>query len=395
MLPDGKHYLYLAMHHDSSKAANDAVYFASLDGKENRLVLHSQANAFYADGFLLFARGDALLAQPFDPDKGVLSGQPQPIATGVVNDLATWHISASASRDGMLVFGTGTAGEVQLLWLDRTGKTIGTVADKVTGLQMARVSPQGDRVALQIDAGMNDVWVQDLVRGVRTRLTFGPVANINPVWSPDGKWIAYSSRRDGGKFVLYRKLADGSGSEEALLQVPETFVNASDWTRDGKLIYFTGPLGGPFQLWELPLQGDRKPKLLLQSGAGGHVSPDGRWLAYASNESGTSEIYVVPFDGGPGKWQVSANGGIMPRWSHDGKQLYFMDRAYTIFTVPLKDAGATLQFGAAQTLAGNTFAAQAFYDVSPDGNKILLERVTQQINQSITVVTNFTAGLKK
>jgi serine/threonine protein kinase len=215
-LPDGKHFLYLALNHDPSKAANNALYYASLDGHENRPLFRSQSNAIYADGYLLFARGDVLMAQPFDPSNGKLSEEPRSLAKGVMNDLSTWHMDVSASGDGLLVFGSAGSADLQLVWMDRSGKQISAIGEKFTNLQFAQISPQGDRVALQIDAGVNDIWVLDLARGVRTRLTFGPIANTFPVWSPDGKWIAYDSNRSG-QFGLYRRHSDGTGAEELLL----------------------------------------------------------------------------------------------------------------------------------------------------------------------------------
>jgi serine/threonine protein kinase/Tol biopolymer transport system component len=395
-LPDGKHFLYLAIHHDPSKSANNAIYYASLDGRENRALFSSRSNAVYASGFLLFARGDLLMAQAFDPAKGTLSDEPRSLAKGVMNDFSTWHMDASASGDGLLVFGSGGTADLQLVWMDRGGKQISTIADKFTNLQFARISPQGDRIALQVDAGVNDIWVLDLARGVRTRLTFGPIANTFPVWSPDGTWIAYTSARNG-HFDLYRKHSDGSGAEELLLtdeQQKQTI--ADDWSRDGKYLIYSRPTsGGPWQIWALPLEGERKPWLVIPRGTRGQLSPDGRWLAYTSNESGVAEVYVVAFGGGQGKWQVSANGGLFPQWSKDGKELYYMDPTYNLFAVSVKDAGGALQFGAAQTLVTNWSAPQVFYDVAPDGKKILLDRVSQQVSQSVTVVTNFTAGLKK
>jgi Tol biopolymer transport system component len=133
----------------------------------------------------------------------------------------------------------------------------------------------------------------------------------------------------------------------------------------------------------------------VERGAGGKLSPDGHWLAYQSSESGRQEVYVTPFGGAQGKWQVSANGGQQPRWSSDGKELYFMDMTYNLFAVPVTNAGGALQFGASQKLISNWSAPQVFYDVAPDGSKFLLDRVEQQVSQSVTVVTNFTAGLKK
>lgn len=159
-------------------------------------------------------------------------------------------------------------------------------------------------------------------------------------------------------------------------------------------------MGNDSELWELPLEGERKPQLLLPHNSivfVAQLSPDEHWLAYSSLESGSPELYVVPFRGGQGKWQVSAHGGGQAQWSRDGKQLYYMDLANNIFTVPVKEVGGALQFGNAEQLISTTnwSGPQPFYDVNPDGKKILLERVAQQVGQSVTVVTNFTEGLKK
>ena len=393
-LPDGRHFLYLAIHHDPSKAGNNTLYYASLDGSENRPLFHSLSNAIYAAGFLLFARGDQLMAQPFDPDKGVLSEQPRSIAKAVMNDSSTWHVQASASSDGTLVFGSGGSGDLQLLWFDRASKQVSIIADKLGNLNGGVISPQGDRIALQIDTGENDIWVLDSARGVRTRLTFGPVANTEPVWSPDGKWIAYNSRRDN-KFSIYRKHSDGSGAEELLIS-DDTQIITSDWTRDGKYLIYSRvkPSENSSEIWALPLEGEHKPYLVVAGGFWGQLSPDGRWLAYQSRESGTPEVYVVTFGSGQGKWQVSATGGTRARWSRDGKELYFMDSTYNLLAVPVKDAGDALQFGTLQTLVPTWSAPVVFYDITPDGRKILLDRVSQQVSQSLTVVSNFTAELK-
>jgi serine/threonine protein kinase/WD40 repeat protein len=394
-LPDGKHFLYVALHHDPSKSANNTLYYASLDGRENRPLLRSQSNAVYASGFLLLGRGDQIIAQRFDPSTGTLIGEPQNVAKGVMNDTSTWHMDASASNDGLLVFGSGASGDLQLVWLDRSGKLISSIADNLPDLQAVVLSPQGDRVALQLNAGETDIWVLDLARGVRTRLTFGPIGNVSPIWSPDGKWIAYSSARNG-QFALCRKPSDGSGAEETLLT--ETDQPAlDDWSPDGKYLLYSRPVlsGSGRQTWALPLEGERKPSLILERGTAGKLSPDGHWLAHSSGESGTIQVYVVPFGGGQGKWQVSANGGTRPQWSKDGKELFYMDLAFNLLAVPVTNAGGALQFGAAQKLVANWSAPQVIYDVSPDGKKFILDRVEQQVSQSVTVVTNFTAGLKK
>ncbi|HXM64896.1 MAG TPA: protein kinase [Terriglobales bacterium] len=399
-LPDGKHFLYLALNHDSAQSQNDAIYFASLDGAENRPLFRSLSNAIYADGFVLFARGSQLMAQKLDPSSGKLSGATQILANGVANDLSTWHMDASASGAGLLVMGNGGAPEWELIWLDRTGKRIGVVADKLSNLQFAHLSPQGDRVVLQIDTGANDIWVLDLARGIRTRLTFGPVWNAYPVWSPDGKWIAYASQRNGRQH-LYRRLSNGSGAEELLLEDDQTLF-PTDWSSDGKyLLYARGPLSAKGQeVWALPFEGDRKPFLVVPRGENSFateaaLSPDGRWLAYTSNESGQTEVYVVPFRGGQGKWQVSQNGGDVPIWGKDGKSLYYANLSFTVFAVPVNSQNDTLEFGTPEQLASNLSSQMFFYDVAPDGKKLLLNTISEQVNQSIAVVTNWSQELKK
>ena len=398
LLPDGKHILYSAIHHDAAKSANNSIFYASLDGRGNRAVLRSISNAIYASGFVLFARGDQLMAQAFDPDKGNLSGEPHIVAKGVMNDSSTWHMDASAGN-GLLVFGSGTSADLQLVWMDRATKQVTTIGDKFTNLQMGKLSPQGDRVALQIDAGINDVWVLDLARNVRTRLTFGPVSNTIPEWSPDGKWIAYTANHDENGSTGYsicRKRSDGSGVEEILVSDTQQ-IAATDWSSDGKHLLYARRNPNSFEMRDLPLEGERKPSLLLARGYGGHLSPNGRWLAYQSGESGVVQVYVVAFGGGQGKWQVSANAanpGNAPKWSKDGKELYYFDATYNLYAVAVKEVDGALQFGAPQVIVNNWSAPQVFYDVAPDSKKILLDRVSQQVSQSITVVTNFTAGLK-
>jgi len=395
-LPDGNHFLYFAMHHDPSKLSNNAVYYASLDGRENRLLLHSQTNAIYAAGFLLFSRGPQLIAQRFDPAKGELRGEQQTVSSGVLTDVSTWHTSASASNNGLLVFGSGTSGGVQLVWMDRSGKELGIAADNLQNLQYARLSPEGNRVSLTIDSGMNDLWSLDLARGVRTRLTFGPTGNTFSIWSPDGKWIAYSSLRAtaGG---IYRRRPDGTGAEELLVPDAGIVFAPTDWSRDGKTLFYSPNIFTQKEdgIWSVSVEGERKPHKVLDHGANATLSPNGRWLAYNSNESGRVEVYVQAYGGGQGKWQVSSSGGQVPQWSADGKELFYFDANQSLLAVPVKEAGGALEFGAPQTIVKQwTILTLPFYSVSHDGKRVLMERVTQQVNLPVTVITNFTDGLR-
>lgn len=398
-LPDGKHYIYSAINHDSGKSSNNAIFYASVEGGEGRLLLHCSSNAVYGSGYLLFARGDQLFAQAFDPASGKLSGEPQGIANGVVNDISTWHMDVSADNNGLMVYGSGGSADWNLVWVDRSGKQTGVVADKLTNLQAPKVSPQGDRIAFETDTGVGNITVLDLARATRTKITFGPTPDGNPIWSPDGKWIAYSTDRTSDSSI-YRKLSDGSGAEETLLTQNDDVVTPSDWSRDGKyLLYTKGTLGNKSSIWVLPLEGDRKPQKIVDGGntttGQGVLSPDGRWLAYVSGESGAPEVFVIPFRGGQGKWQVSTGAGLQPCWSHDGKELYFINNLnLALYAVPVKEAGEALEFGPPQEVAVNQSIQNVSYDVAPDG-KILMQVATQQVNQSMTVVANFTAGLKK
>ena len=196
---------------------------------------------------------------------------------------------------------------------------------------------------------------------------------------------------------IYRRPTDGSGAEETLAtDAGGNTLIPSDWSRDGKtLFYSNGFQNGEQTTWAVSLDGDRKARLVMDHAFDATLSPNGRWLAYTLF-AGTSEVYVVAYGGGQGKWQVSANGGQVAQWSQDGKELYYMDGNQSIVAVPVMDRGSTLEFGATQTLVSQwTVLSQPFYSVTSDSKRLLMERVSQQVSQPITVVTNFTAQLKK
>jgi len=406
-LPDGKHFLYLAISHDPTKASNDAVFYASLDGRENRKLLPSLSNAIYANGYLLFARDTQLLAQAFDPATGKLGRTPQRVADGVANDPNTWHMDASASWSAdLLLLGSGGNANLDLIWVDRDGKQLGVVAEKITNLQAARVSPQGDRVALQIDTGVNDIWVLDVTRKVRTRLTFGePGFNGDPVWAPDGKSLVYDAIAFGSLSDIYRINTDGSGPRQLLLK-GEHYIVPVDWSRDGRYLlyaqYASATGSSNEEIWALPLSGGGKPFLVVKTGftqSPRHhsLSPNGRWLAYTSTESGQPEVFVVPFGGGQGKWQISQNGGGTPFWSSDGKELFYVPNVLgaAVNALPVSESGNTLRFGPPHTLFNESNVQHSVFDVAPGGKKFLDARVIQQTSQPITVISNWSAELKK
>ena len=266
------------MHHDPTKSANNTIYYASLDGKENRPLFRSQTNAIYADGFILFGRGDQLMAQAFNPSSGKLSSSPQNVLTGVMNDAATWHMDASASEDGLLIL--PAAPPATCSW-SGWATTQNRSAPSRTRLQTCKVASfrrkeTGLRCRLtraRLTSGCS----------ICTRLTFGPVGNTDPLWSPDGAWIAYVSARDG-RYSIYRKHSDGSGAEELLVS-DQLQIALTDWSRDGKFLLYSRPLSGvgPIrETWSLPLEGDRKPALVLDRGGNAKLSLDGHWLAFQS-----------------------------------------------------------------------------------------------------------------
>jgi len=396
-LPDGKHFLYLAVNHQSPRDENDALYYASLDGKENVRLRTAFTNPEYAAGFLLYVRDGALLAQAFDLSTGRLKEEEQLVANAVTEDGTTWRAVSTVSANGVLAYVSGAQLQSQLGWYDRTGKQLGTVGEKFGALNIGdrelRLSPSGDRVALSIQAPVPDIWVLDVARGGRTRLTFGPIGNTAPVWSPDGKCIAYESDIKDG-FAIMRRPAVG-GPEETLLSGADQ-VFPQDWSSDGKyLLYVKGARGTHEEIWVLPLFGDRKPFQLVPSGAymslAAQFSPDMRWVSYSSDESGRQEVYIVPFHGA-GKWEVSTSGGFSPEWRNDGKELFYLGLNGSLMAVPVATEGQELKLGTPQPLFRTNTVS---YDVASGGMKFLLDLVGGQGSKPITLVTNWPAELKK
>ena len=398
-LPDGKHFLYLAVNHQAPRDENDGIYYASVDGKENIRLRAGFSNPQYAAGSLLYVRDSELVAQALDASTGKLSEEEQHVANGVTADDTTWRAVFTVSANGLLAYAGGAHLQSQLGWYDRNGRQVGTVGERFGDLAIGdeelRLSPSGDRVALAIQSTTTDIWIMDVARGVRARLTFGPTGNNSPVWSPDGKWIAYQTITKKGNAIM-RKPALG-GAEELLVSAPIP-IYAHDWSADGKyLLYQAGAPGTGQEIWALPLAGERKPLLLVSSETGStnqvpQLSRDDRWLAYQSTESGRMEVYIVPFRGGGGKWQVSTSGGSAPRWRNDGKELFYIGLNGTLMAVPVQAEGGQLKLGAPQPLfRSNTIQ----YDVAAGGQKFLLDVVGEQGSKPITLVTNWTAELKK
>ena len=401
-LPDGRHFLYSTI--APRPGLGGPIYVGSLDSAERKVLFNANsANAIYTQGYLLFLREATLIAQPFDARRLVLTGDAFPIAERIRTSVSTQPYGYfSASENGALVYQTGAeTANSQLLWFDRTGKQIGALGDPAA-YRAVELSPDGKRASVSIldEAGKGqDIWLYDVARGLRTRFTFGP-ANFFAVWSPDGSRIVFSSRRKGS-FDLYQKDSSGAGSEEMLLE-DNLDKYPDSWSPDGKFVLYES-LGSSrsSDLFVLPITGDRKPFPLLQTqfgGTEGRISPDGRWVAYRSNESGRNEIYVAPFPGPGGKWQISTAGGSFPRWRHDGSEIFYLTPDNRLMAASVNGKGTGFEVGAVKPLFATriVFGGDYQYDVSADGQRFLIDTSPEQATLApITVVLNWTAGLKK
>jgi eukaryotic-like serine/threonine-protein kinase len=405
-LPDGKHYLYLSL---SNRPNQQGIYVASLDSSERKFIVATNTNASYVQsGQLLFMRGDVLMAQPFDLRNLTLGGEPRPVAdhieTGAAASASLPFATFAASPNGVLVWRRVFQTSQSIpQWFDRTGRKLGIVGEPADYSNPA-LSPDDTKLAIGIrdpQTKTRDIWIFDLLRGTKTRLTFDPADDLDPIWSPDGTRIAFTSDRTGQRNI-YWKPADGSGSEELLLGGKEGQENVEDWSRDGKyLMYNFQPGTGRTHLYVLPLSGDRKPVPFLNTESRtqqGQFSPNGRWVAYRSTESGRMEVYVQGFtldsSQARGKWQVSVAGGELPRWRRDGKELFF-HFGDTYFAVDAKTDGASFQAGIPKPLfsvptVSSSPVSGAPFVVTRDGQRfVVLAAVDKAGNQPLQVFVNW------
>jgi Tol biopolymer transport system component len=405
-LPDGKHFLYLAADHGHPQSEKTGVFFASLDGKENRRLVHTLSEALYCSGNLLFLRENSLLAQPFDPSAGRFLGDPTPVAEGVEFDLSTWHGVFSVSEGNILAYQPGAFGaSTRLIWYDRAGKVLGTLGGVENFAGDVRISPDGRRVAAAAGDPVSDVLIFDVASGVKTRLTFSPSFNVAAAWSFDGAQILFSSsRQKSGRVSVYIKPSGGTAPEQALL--PDSTVDhvSDDWSRDGRYIAFnetTGGIGRGSKIWLLPLFGDRKPYPLLSEHGGDEswsvFSPDSRWVAFDEFTSGAPKIFVVPARGPGGKWQVSTAGGYRPRWRGDGREIYYIGPDLTLMAAEVDGTGSEFHVGSVKPLfRTHAVSNPAYaYDVTPDGQRFLINSLEAEESTPITLVVNWNAALKK
>ncbi len=396
-LPDGRHFIYLVQ---SQQVDKSGIYVGSIDSKDRKRVLNISTNPSYAEspagiGHLLFMQGATLMAQAFDTKKLELWGERFPVAEQVLMSpaYALGLAAFSASRNGVLVYRT-LRETTELVWFDRQGRRLGTVGEP-GNYSVPALSPDENTLAVRrtdTQIGTHDLWLFNLVRGTSSRFTFDPGEETNPTWSPDGTRIAFSSYQKGS-YDLYQKAATGAGNAVALMEPNESKIVLT-WTPDGRFVlYASGD-----NRWALPLAGDAKPILLSGTGSGDgvSVSPNMKWIAYRSAESGRNEVYVESFPPSGSKSQVSTAGGEEPYWRRDGKELFFIAgkqlMAVDVNSGPVFDKGVPKPLF---EVLLETEARRSRYQVAANGQKFLVNLPLEPSSAPVTVVTNWTTGLKQ
>ena len=405
-LPDGRHFLYRSGTTSSaSQKENNGIYLGSLDSDLQRLILRVDTMPAYASGYLLFVRETTLMAQPFDDKTFQLTGDVLPITERVQVDFVLSRAVFSVSENGVLVSQSGSTvlADRQLLWYERDGKQTTEVGEPSLYAQI-QLSPNGERLAtgiFDLQAGSPEIWIYELSRNVPLRFTFDPDFDANPIWSPDGSRIVWRSNRKS-HYDLYHKVSSGAGSDEILLESEEN-KTATSWSADGRFISYTNTnIKGNTQndIWILPMFGDHKTFPFLQTPANevdAQFSPDGRWIAYVSDESGTNQVYIAPFPAAGGKWQISRSGGTEPRWRGDGKEIFFLSFDNKLMVVALNPKESTLEVANAEPLFEVHPANPPgyHYDVTSNGKRFLVDTTKEGSSAPLALVVNWTADLKR
>jgi Tol biopolymer transport system component/tRNA A-37 threonylcarbamoyl transferase component Bud32 len=395
-MPDGQTVLFVGTRIGEDKTS---VYAARLDGTPpKRLMANSSFNVMYASGHLLYMRDGTLLAQRLNAKSLELEGSPAPLAENVQRS-AGWRIGGfSVSATGILLYGTGSAGQDTLQWFDLNGRPLAQLGAPGFYLN-PRISPDGKRVAMDMrDGGGRDVWIHDTERNTRTRFTFGGALFSDPVWSPDGKSLAYT-RAHLGRYSLVRKAADGTGDEEVLVPESPEAMFSRTWSRDGRYLLYLRPgatTARDVGVYDFVEKRASYPLMTRFAELPGEVSPDGRWLAYASDESGRLQVYLTSFPEMKGKWQVTADGGDNPRWAPNGRGLFFLTLDSKVGHVEANLAGVAPAFGQPRELFDVAFPSLGMvYDVAHDGKRLLIQVEQRHNTDPLMLVVNWPASLKQ
>ena len=397
-LPDGRHFVFLA---DAQTTENHHIRVGSLDSQETQILFGAVSRIAYAPpGYLLYVNQGALVAHPFDARTLKLTGDPATVAEHIAEVGPNHEFDFSVSENGVLAYQSGSQ-RSQLVWYDRTGKKL-AAAGEPDSYATVNLSPDGGRAVtglLDPDGRQSDVWVLDLSRGSKARLTFNPQSDGDPIWSPDGKRIVFTSNRSNdGHIHLYDTSATATGNEQPLPTASADDVPTS-WSHDGKNILFMRFQNDvPGSVWVLSLA-DHETKPLLQSSsfeqAAADFSPDGRFIAYDSTESGRLEVYVQTFPLSGQKWMISAGGGTLPRWREDGKELFYLTPDGKVMSAEFKSGFENIV--TKQLFQVDMKHATGYpYAVTADGSRFLINTPAEASNPAPTVVVlNWPATLKQ
>jgi Tol biopolymer transport system component len=403
-LPDGRHFLFLKVETISHRFSLEA---GSLDSKQVEDLGPVGSDALYAPpGYVFYLDQSTLMARPFNARALRFTGPAVPAAQNVGFYIGSSYGYFSVSAAGVLAYQAVPSGATsQLAWYSRTGQKLGTVGQPNIYTNPA-LSPDGSRLAVGVGLhGARDIWIYDLKRGTASRLTFNPADDLGPAWSADGSQVFFTSDRAAGRVDIYQQAANGLGSTQTVFESKDQNKYVNDVSADGRyLIYDTGAGANGTELWALPLFGDRKPFAFVQSSSfGAHsarFSPNGRFLAYDSNETGKMETYVQTFPQQTGKWQISPSGGMEPFWRRDGKELFYLTPDNQLMAVPVNTDGASFQAGIPKPLFQAPLVPTSnwrnIYFPSPDGQRFLMLTPEGQAKpEPITVVVNWPALLRQ
>jgi Tol biopolymer transport system component len=407
-LPDGRHYVYFG------RPQRYGIFVATLDSSDVRLLLSDYVSVDYAPGYLLglagskSTRAGTLMAHPFDPERLEVIAEASPVAERIEYVDGIARGAFSVSENGTLVYANTKKPTTQLTWFDRDGRAVGNVGGAVA-YEQPSLSPDGKTVAaerLDPETRAYDLWLIDTARGVPSRFTSDPAGEMKAIWSPTGDRIVFASPR-GSPPTLYQKHVSGSGMEERLITSPDN-SQPSDWSRDGRfLAYASLHPTSQWDLWLLPMsiapETDRKPVLYLQSESNenlGQFSPDGRWLAYVSDESGINEVYVGTLPEFTFARQISANGGSRPRWRANGRELFYVAADGTLMAVSVKPGDnfeasapvALFKTGIRRTAVSGSYGYTQDYAVTRDGQRFLISAGPPDTVPT-NIVVNWTAAL--
>ena len=404
-LPDGRHYLFLGVSFSAPVGPDNGIYLGTLGSKERRLLVNASASGTFGAGSLFYLDPKAvLMAAPLEVSAGKLGGAPQVEAPAVDYSPSTLLANLTVADNGTLVYDSNPGAALsQLTWYDRTGKEAGTLGSPGIVANPA-IAPDGNRVAVDINdlkANSVNLWIQDAARGTTSHFTFGTSEEADGVWSRDGRTIAYRGVETVPDINL--KPASGVGAPRILARGDlNGDLIPNSWSADDQQILGTAlSAAGGSQLVLVEVATGKSTPFLKASGnqTNGQISPDGKWVAYASDESGQWEIYVTTFPGAAGKWQVSTGGGTEPRWRRDGKEIFYIAPAGMLTAVPLSAGAEGIATGAANSLfrihgrAPISSTDLFTYDVAPDGKRFLVNRyVPPEHPVPLTIVLNATAG---